>query len=320
MAVKEIIYKKNLVANTERGPSEVIWADCPWEQINANPVYGYTFFDDFTVLGNAVMSSAYQGSIGQWSVYAGAGATLGDAQLEGGVVELIPGASGKQIALQGPAGALRMLTTSTLALNQKLWFEARVARSTITSAHMEFFVGLMKPTLSSGLPAVNQPIQTTDTLMTAGDLFGFHSDGTSTTTPHFGPTDISVAFELASGTVNYPTNLNSLATTALGAALTAAQYVKIGFIFDPLAQYASVVTASARQTAGNLRRKLIRVFINGVELAGFLSSDDVVNATATQAFPTAFMCPVIAVWGQGSVGASDYLAADWIRVAQLANS
>ena len=57
----------------------------------------------------------------------------------------------------------------------------------------------------SGLPAAAQPITTTDdTLMTAGDLFGFHLKGTTgsqSTSVSAGPTEASVAFGLASGLV-----------------------------------------------------------------------------------------------------------------------
>lgn len=309
-------------ADTDRGPSRQIWADCPWTLLREGEMEGkggMTFYDDFTMIGNADMTSAYKNSIGQWTAYGYAGAQLNDAQLEGGVVKLSSDGDNEGLALLGSAGSFRFLTTSTLALNRKMWFECRVARSSIVTAHMEFFVGLMKPTLSSGLPAAAQPITTTDdTLMTAGDLFGFHSVGATAT--RGGPTEVGVAFELTSGTINYPTNLTTLMASTGQTVLAADTYVKLGWIFDPDALTSLVSNKpTARQTQGNLRKKLIRFFVNGVEPPAFLSSDDVANATATQAFPTAFMVPVIAMMNQASFS-SDYLACDWIRVAQMPNS
>jgi hypothetical protein len=310
--------KLNTVANTFRGPSPVIWADCPVLDIIENPAMGMYFFDDFLVLGSANMSSAYQGSLGQWASYGYAGAQTNDAQKEGGVVKLSSDGDNEGLTLLSVTGSFRFLTTSTLALNQKMWFEARVARSSVATAHLEFFVGLMAPTLSSGLPAAAQPITTTDdTLMTAGDWFGFHSVGATAT--RGGPTEVGVGFELASGTINYPTNLTTLMASTNQTVLAADSYVKLGWIFDPSAVPALITKATARQTVGNTRKKLIRFFVNGLEAPTFLSSDDVVNATAGQAFPTSFMTPVISVMNQASQS-SDYLAVDWIRIAQLANT
>lgn len=318
MTVKSANYAANLAADTDRGPSNPIWYDCPIPDFNEDPSKGMHFFDDFLMLGNANMSSAYANSIGQWSAYGYAGAQVNDGLLEGGVARLSSDGDNEGLALLGSAGAFRFITTSTLALNQKMWFECRVAKSSIATAHLEFFVGLMKPTLASGIPATAQPITTTDdTLMTAGDLFGFHSVGATAT--RGGPTEVGVAFELASGTINYPTNLTTLMASTGQTVLAANAFVKLGWVFDPAALTAQVSSATARQTAGTLRRKLIRFFVNGVEAPAFLAPEDVQNATATQAFPTAFMTPVIAMMNQASFS-SDYLAVDWIRIAQMANT
>lgn len=323
MAVKKIFHRKNLAINTERGPSETIWADCPWMEIQEDPTQGQVFFDDFTVIGNATMSSAYAGSIGQWSTYGYAGAQVNDAQLEGGVIKMSSDAADEGLTLLGSAGAFRFLSAnSTTAPNysQKMWFEARIAKSSITTAHLTCFVGLMKPTLASGLPAAAQPLTTTDDiLMTAGDVFGFLLSGTTNATTGGTMTEVGVAFELASGTINYPTNLKTLMASSGNTVLAADGYVKLGWMFDPQAQNAQVTSATARQTAGATRKKLIRFFVNGLEVPAFLSSDDLANATTGQLFPTAFMAPVLSVMNEASAS-SDYLAVDWIRIAQLANS
>ncbi len=131
-------------------------------------------------------------------------------------------------------------------------------------------------------------------------------------------TEWQFVFNLAGGTVNFPTNLTTLMNTALGAVFTANQYVKLGFLFDPSALTAFVgASPTARQTQGQLARKVIRIFVNGVELPTFLSNLDVYNATAAQAFPTGFMSPVFGCQQHATKG---LFKADWMRVAQMPNS
>lgn len=317
-AVNDVMMAGNLAASTLRGRTPAIWSSCPWNEFRGDPSKGMTFSEDFLMTGNATMSSALAASIGQWSMYGYAGAQVNDAQKEGGVATLSSDGDQEGLALISSTGSFRMVTTSTLALNQKMWFEAKVSRSSVATAKGEFFVGLMAPTLASGLPAAAQPITVTDdTLMTAGDLFGFHCN--SSTGVRGGMTEVAVAFGLTSGTVNYPTNLTTLLASTGQAVLVANAFVRLGFIFDPDGPVRRVTAATARQTAGSMRKALIRFYVNGLEHPTFLTYEDVQNATAAQAFPTAFMCPVIA--HMNTTGSSPATTSvDFIDVAQRANS
>jgi hypothetical protein len=318
MAVNSVQNANNLSANTARGPSEVIWNSCPWATMRSDMSQGMAFEDDFLVVGNADMTSAYKNSIGQWSVYGEAGATLNDGAKEGGVIKITSNAADEGVTLLSSAGSFRFVTTSTLASNQKMWFECRVAKSTVATAHEACFVGLMDPHLSSSLPAANQPLTTTDdTVATTLDSFGFNFPGTTGT--RGGPTEVGVSFVLASGTTNHPTGLTTLMASSGNTVLAADTYVKLGWVFDPMAKYRLVTSATARQTVGTWARPLIQFYVNGLRVPTFLSGSDVNNATATQAFPTAFMSPCLAVMNAASAS-SDYLAIDWIRIAQRANS
>ena len=317
MAVQSVLYAGNFTASTRRLWSPAVWAGYNWDaQISGiNP--GKNFFDDFLVASNissATSGGAVAAGMGQWSTYAYQGGYVGDAAVDGGVINL--GSDGDQegVTLLSSAGSYRIVTTSTLALNPRLVFECRIAKSTITSGKMDAFVGLMTPSLSSNLPAAAQPITTTDgTLSTTPGFLGFFLDGT--TSSHGGPTEVGVAFNLASGTVNYPTNLQTLMASTGQTVLAADTYVKLGMVYDPNAPLALVTTATARQTAGTYRRKLIRFFVNGVEAPTFLTTDDVQNATAGQAFPTGFMAPVISTMNlTGST--PGVLRADWLRCSQ----
>jgi len=315
--VNSIEMSLNLAAaSSTRGPTGAVWSDCPWTEFQNDPSKGMTFWDDFILTSSAIASNT--GNMGGWSIYGSTGAQVNDAGVEGGVVKIGSDGDDESAVILSNTSTFRFVTTSTLALNQKMWYESRWARSSITTDIADHFAGLMKPTLSSGLPAVAQPITTTDdTLMTAGDFFGFHSN--SNTATRGGPTEIAAAFVLTSGTINYPTNLTTLMASSSNSVLTAGGYVKTGWVFDPNAPFTRITTATARQTAGNIRKALLRFYINGLTTPAFLTSDDIANATATQAFPTAFMAPVFAV-GNTSAGATNTLNIDWVRIAQKANS
>lgn len=321
MSVKSIDFRLNSAANTYRGPSGALWADCPWDRFKEHPEEGMTFFDDFVMAGSegAATGAAVTTSFGQWAVYGAQGSTIVDGALEGGVIKAGSDGADEGVTLLSAAGAFRLVTTSTLAPNGKLWFEARWSRSSVATTDGDYFVGLTIPALSSGLPRAAYPITTTnDTLdATNGTFIGFHSNQSTGT--RGGPTEIALAFNLAGGTINYPTNLTTLMASTGQTVLAANTYVKVGFVFDPAAYIQAIATLpTARQTAGNYYRKILRVFINGVEAPTWLSAADVYNATAAQAFPTGFMAPCFAV--MNGAGTASTINCDWIRVAQAANS
>jgi hypothetical protein len=210
----------------------------------------------------------------------------------------------------GPsAGAFRLVTTSTLALNKKLWFETRIAMSSVTATKTEAFFGLINGFLTSGLPTAAVPITTTDDTLADKNLIGFHIKSTAS------PTEVCFVFKLTGQTVQYPTNLQTLLASTGQAVLTAGAYVKLGFLFDPNARPKRISSASTGQTAGDVRAPLIRIFVNGLEAPAFLTSTNLQAAT----FPTAFMGPCFANMNQtGSSPGTTTM--DWMRVAQLANS
>ncbi len=315
--VNTILYPKSQsAADSTRNPSTAVWANCPWEALNSDPRQGFAFWDDFFMEGPAIASNT--GVVGQWDVYAGTACTLTDGAKEGGVLVLnTPATDNLGIHLLSHAGSIRFVTTSTLAANRRAWFECRWARGSITTDVADYFVGLMSPTLTSGLPVLDVPItQTDDTLSTTGGIFGFHS--CSNTAVRGGPTEIANAFVLTSGTVNYPTNLTTMMASSSNTVLAGGTFVKTGFMFDPAGPLKRITSATARQTAGQVKRAMFRFFINNLELPTFLTSDDVLNATATQAFPTEFMAPVIAI--QNTSAGAATMSVDWLRVAQEANS
>lgn len=310
MAIVTVVPQGNLAASTVRGPSPAIWANFPAAAIAENPGVGQHFFDDFNKAGGntSTASGTYIGGWGDWATYMYQGATITDGQLEGGVISMQSDGDNEGVSLASSTGSFRITTTSTLALNQKLWFEARVACSTITTAKSDCFVGLSSGLLSSGLAQAAWPITATDDTLADTNILGFHRKGGT-------PTDWQFVYKLTGQTVVYPTGLTTLATSVLGAALTASQYVKLGFLFDPSATPKLIGTASTGQTAGVLKQPLITVFVNGLPAAAFLTSTNVQGT----AFPTSFMSPSLAIMNQSGTAPGSLLA-DWIRCGQLANS
>ena len=312
MAVATIDVEQNLVANTNRGPSDVIWGDCPVLSFLENPENGMYFFDDF--IGGTNIPSASGGAIAQgvsdkWGVYAYQGSTIIDAQIEGGGITFGSDGDNEGVAFGPNGGAYRLVTTSTLALNRKLWYETRISMSSVTATKTEAFFGLFSGFLTSGLPTAAVPITVTDDTLADKNLIGFHIKSTAS------PTEVCFVYKLAGQTVQYPTNLQTLMASSGNAVLTAGAYVKLGFLFDPNARPKRISSASTGQTAGDVRAPLIRIFVNGLELPAFLTSTNLQAAT----FPTAFMGPGFANMNQtgSSPGTT---TVDWVRVAQLANS
>ena len=313
MAVNTIDYKANLAASTQRGPSESIWADCPVDSIIQDPSLGTYFFDDFLMVGQPALNAA--SSMGQYACWADTSSTLTDAGEDGGVLKVLNTSNPKQIVLSSNAGAFRMVSGATnFPLQGKLWFEARVALGSITTGVRDLFVGLCDNTTTQICSANNLVVGTAgNVLITTPNLFGFHFRDTTN------PTDVGLAFNVAGGTVQYPTNLQTLSLTVAGAALAAyaavtngagTGFVKLGFIFDPNAAPVTISSASSGQTAGQTFKPLIKVFVNGQPAAAFLTSTNLQAAT----FPVGRMAPVLAF---GTITNSAAAYYDWIRVAQL---
>lgn len=309
MGVQFVDVKNNLVANTLRGPSASIWGDCPVLDILEDPSKGMYFFDDFLLGGSTpVVGSAL--SWGPWAAFLETGAAITDGALEGGVAKFAASTTaGRGVSINSLTGSFRITTTSTLALNQKLWFETSVAVSAAgyAASTQDTFVGLM----DTGGGVTLEPITATGGLLTTTpNLIGFHQRGGATT-----PGDFNFVFQLGGGTAVYPTNLQSLITGVTGVAPVGSTFYKLGFLYDQQAPVQQISKASTGQTAGNLAKALIKVFVNGIPAAAFLTSTNVAGAT----FPTGFMGPVLA-FKQQSTTASVFSLHDWIRVAQLGNS
>lgn len=302
-----------------RGPSLALWKDCPIPDFQGDPSLGMLFFDDFQPAGNLATTNAI-GNMGQWATWADTSTVLLAVAEEGGVVRLSDGTNiTKNITLGSTAGAIRLVSGATgYPYGQKCWFEARVAVGSITTACRDAFVGLVDNTTSfSTASAVGVIATTTNTLATIGNMIGFHFRSTTN------PTDVGLAFNVAAGTVQYPTNLQTLANTVIGSPLAiytavangaGTGFVKLGFLFDPTAGNSSKVisSASSGQTVGTVAKPVLQVFVNGQIAASFLTNTNLQAAT----FPTGWMAPTISYTSRSATVADGFYV-DWIRCAQV---
>lgn len=336
MAVKNIVYLSNnppgTSANTERGPSETIWG---WqgqpnggvEDFLQDPRLGMHFFDDFVVTGQGPgAATAFTGSMGNWSLFQGSNSgTIKDASSIGGILSFVPssgtvssGASTPTVSIRGLAGAFCIASNSSgnSALQGRLAFEARVALTSITSGQRAAFIGLTDGAPGNNSPFLNVSAGSSNELASSANLIGFYNPSSGLNQ------DWQFVFQLASTAPVFVTNLANLVSTVTGSAITAGQVVKLGFVYDPNAGYMNISSAANGQTAGTTARAMLKVYVNGVAAAAFLTQ---AANILTASFPTGIMTPIAAFAAVSNSGTSNsatslagLMQLDWIRVAQNA--
>jgi hypothetical protein len=340
--VQSITYAGGLqVQDTNRGPSQSIWDTPEILEFIQNPAKGYHFWDDFTGFPDFALFNGER-QIGQWDCWVGnnAGATIGtgadttNLPLEGGVIGITGGTTAIDVTMAGGVPGFRLISPATgFAFGTKLWFETRIAVSTLTTANLDLFVGLMDAGWSGThiTSAASEVFSSTNTLKTAagmGGCLGFWKRATSN------PTDIAVAYNVNNGTVQLPGTTSTLqklltnslltgytsgltAMTSTSGVAAANTFVKLGFIFDPTntaPRAAATSAVTTNQTAGTVYNQRIQFFVNGVPLPWFLTTSDIQAST----FSSSWMVPVI---GYRSGGTGTGIAyCDWVRCAQKAAS
>lgn len=271
--------------NTDRGPSPYIWGDCPWLEMEADPNLGVRFFDDFTSFTlpgtqTSELSLGYNG----WKVYnTGAGTVKTNASLDGtltsgGIISMLADTAGdgSAIANQACPFVLSGLTTNS----GKLWFEARIALTVVTTNNVQLFVGLGENsgyTLGAAKPL--------------GDADAVASDvpfiGLNVTEDGLGVVRGVYADEAATWTA---------AASSVGT-LSASTFAKVGMVYDP-------------EDTTNC----IQFFFNGVPSTSVISQSTLTGLTNLDVSP---LGPVFATFAD-SAGTSTYAYMDWIRIAQRA--
>jgi len=238
--MKSVMVRHNLTTDTTRRPSPNIWADCPVLDLIENPERGLYFWDDFQ---NFPKHSTAQ-QVQKYASYIDTGVTIqqiatdryGVLQIAGDDADNDEGS----ITTGGNTGGLAVIGDS--GAEGKLWFEARIAKSTIADNGKAFFVGLAEEGLAGADTLVNDTGAFADK-----DCFGFRvlQDNGE---------EVDLVWKKAGQTVQEVANIATMAADT---------YIKLGFIFDP----------SAPTT------KRIRLFINNVEYTTYITGTNIAAAT-----------------------------------------
>jgi len=152
----------------DRGPSPLIWNNCPVLEYMLNPVKGSHYFEDFK--GDIYGATNSTTRMCGLTFFNDDGATHqitdddvhGVLQVEGNDADNDDSAMG-----YGHDGGVVVPTAG-----KKFWFEARVMRDSVTDNHMGMFIGLAE----EGLVAADTLDVDSADLVAAKDWIGFHVD------------------------------------------------------------------------------------------------------------------------------------------------
>lgn len=272
-------------ALTDRAASPNIWYDCPEEAIRYGDVDGAFIDDDFCdfLLPGTQTSEI---NLGRYKVYnTGSGKVITDsmphgtaAAQNGGIISMLCDTAGDQSVIGTHACPFYLTTTGS----PKLWFEARVALTAITTNMSQMFIGLgnnAEVTFGAAIPLADA-----DATGTAVNLFGFNrlEDGLGVLNTAY--TDEAAVW----------TNVQAAA-----GAIAAETFVKLGFRFDP--RYVDGGTSKA-----------VRFYVNNVECTTALTKATLLALTNLD---VSGLGPVFAAFAD-SGGTACYHYLDWWKCYQ----
>jgi len=268
-------------ASTLRGPSPNIWGDCELEAIRNGRVAGTILEDDFLdfpLIGTQTTQIAH----GRYKVFAHTGcavtpvSTVNSLEVGKGVLDASLDTDGDSASLAQSYPSF--LLTSTAG---KLWFEARLAYTPITTNGIGWFIGLAETelwTLAAGVP-----FNASDSITNSASAIGFRKPEDDTTTFDTVYSDRATSF------------------TAIGdgegSVAAAYQWTKLGMVFDPDA----VATDRITFYQDNLK---LTTKVSHSTLTGLTNLD--ANAVG----------PLFAMIAD-SAGTSGHVYLDWWRCVQL---
>ena len=272
-------YSGTSVADTSSGNSN-FWADCPIGEILRGDRRGIHFFDDFIDFGLPGTQTT-EINLNRYKVYnTGAGNVKtnkfpnSSGDQSGGTISMLCDTAGDQSVIGTHACPFALNSTSL-----KLWFEARIAVTSIATAMTHLFIGLGNNADVTFGAAI--PLADADATGTAVALLGVTrlEDG-------LGVLNTAYTDEAATYTT----------VQASAGAIAAETWVKVGFTWD-------------RSKAANA----LEFYINGVKCTTAVSAATIAALTHLDA---SGLGPVFAQFADAS-GTANYAYLDWWRCAQL---
>lgn len=277
----------NLSTETSRMPSSALWADCPEDSIVKGLRSGIRVWEDFTSQDNE------DGNDNAWERYIDTSDTIRNLVVDttalatgsrGGVLRLLTAATDNNapvIQYQTANGTAPFLIGNTSGADWKLWFEARIRKSTIADDGLAFAIGLAQVNRAAddGLLADN-----TGDIVDSISFIGFRN-------LHDNGEELDFVYQDAAQTA--PTEV--IAAISDGT-LVASTWVKVGFLYDPKGPSS----------------KKIKIFVNNKEQSTYVTTTNIDAAT----FPeNDALSPVFGVKnGTAAVASGDI---DWLKCVQV---
>lgn len=277
-----IAYGSDLTAITAREPSPAIWTDCPWISTRGRKLSGglsmWDDFDEFPLIGTQTTQIAH----GKYKVFATAGSVLpisavNSVEMPGAILQFGGAANNDSVSL---AQSYPSVMLSGLKANSgRLWFECRLALSTLLVDTVGFFIGLAEVeqwTLATGVP-----FNGGDAITNSASAIGFRK----------GEDALGVVDTVYSDRATSFTNIGASEAT-ISAANT---FIKLGFTYDP-----------------GRSADCVRFYSNNLMLATKLSKTTLIGLTNLDANSLGLICSLIA----DTAGTTAKLYLDWWALAQ----
>ena len=271
--------------DTLAGPSAAIWADCPVMEIHHDPSQGFGFFDDFVDVqlpGTQTTEVAWGGKYKVFATASGyvkADETVDSVETAGGILAFNADTADDSATLATEAEPFRL--SGVKATGGKLWFECRMASSSIAANNVGVFVGLAETqlwTLATAVPFSGAAGAITNT----ASCIGWHFLEDDTTTMDTVYSDRATSF----------TQVKDAALTGYAANT----FVKLGMVYDP-----------------DDSINCVRFYADGVPLLDVISRTTLTGLTNLDAGTLGLIFATIA--DTGGTGIITYL--DWWRCYQL---
>lgn len=215
---------KSGTADSNRYPSENIWADCPWDQLRDpgdGPTQGYAFYDDFTN-HETVAAGASAVTYSNYYVDADTGVTFAQlANQDHGVAQIAANDAAEDgiVVCHGNQAGFARFTTA-----DQVWFECRVQQASVADTASSWFLGLAETTVAPTATATI--VDSTGIVDASEDFIGWrtiHTDGNA----------MEFIYQEGGQTIQ---QIGTGSTNAVGSgtdvAITAATNVKIGLKYS----------------------------------------------------------------------------------------
>lgn len=278
----------NTAANNGGSGLSGFWDKTILQQIREDPGVGYLFEDDFTEWQLDVTQTTQVGYGSKYKIFStGSGIiskalTVNSVAISGGVVGLGVDTDNDSTSIGVNQQSFRI--TGLPSTGKKLWFEARVAYSPITTNGLGWVLGLGETSLWTFATAV--PLNGGVTFTNSGSFVGFSKPEDDTTTFDSVYSDRSAAVPTAIGDGD-------------GTYATAFAFTKLGMMYDP--------------NDKNVNGDNLGFYQDGVLLSSGLTNAEIAALTYLDSYLLSPMCSIVA----DSAGTAGLFYMDWWKCAQL---